>query len=250
MNHLIVSTDHGPLYFVGRIHTDLSRPVLFVMGGIWTPDDHLHEVVDWFPGASVIVAPLPGMGSTYTLTFDVANGAKTVEQALATLVPGRKVVTFGVSTGCLITLAQRAPQVVGHVALEPFFRTGPLWPFLHSARQMLDAAPERVGAAQAAWEIFGLKDASVTDRDYRHLAHEVTAPVDAILGAEPLEPKRHMQGWPSLTSAEDRALMAANPHFTLHDGPPGSGHYLQGAPGGEQLVRNVLYQALRRAMNS
>ena len=32
------------------------------MGGIWTPDDFLHDLVDAFPDVSVLIAPLPGMG--------------------------------------------------------------------------------------------------------------------------------------------------------------------------------------------
>ena len=248
MNHLILATDFGPLYFVGRIHTDRRRPVLFAMGGIWTRDDDLHELVEWFPGASVIVAPLPGMGSTLTNTFEIETTIKTVDQALAALVPDRRIVAFGASTGCLVTLGLTCPQVVRHVALEPFFRTAPLWPFLKSAREMLAAAPERKGAAQAAWEIFGLRDGEVTDRDYRHLLRDVKLPVDAVLAKAPLEPERNYDGWPSLTSADDRAAMAANPLFTLHEGPPGSGHYLQGWPAGEALIKDVLHQALRKAV--
>ncbi|MBS0362999.1 MAG: alpha/beta hydrolase [Proteobacteria bacterium] len=248
MNHLILATDFGPLYFVGRVHTDKRRPVLFAMGGIWTPDDNLHELVEWFPGASVIVAPLPGMGSTYTNTFEIENGIRTVDQALAALVPDRKIVAFGASTGCLVTLGLTCPQIVRQVALEPFFRTAPLWPFLKSAREMLAASPERTGAFQAAWEIFGLKGDAVTDRDHRHLVREMKLPVDAILGREPLEPERAYDGWPSLTSAEDRAAMAANPLFTLHEGPPGSGHYLQGSPEGEALIKDVLHKALKAAL--
>lgn len=250
MNHLIVSTDLGPLYFVGRIHTDVRRPVLFAMGGIWTPDDNLHEVVDWFQGASVIVAPLPGMGSTYTKTFEIAVATQVADAALETLVPGRKVVAFGVSTGCLVTLGLRSPLVTRHVALEPFFRTAPIWPFLYGAREMLRAEPDRLGAQQAAWEIFGLKDSTVTDRDYRHLLRDLQAPTDVIVGREPLEPQRSCEGWPSLTSAEDRAAMAAHPLVTVHEGPPGSGHYLQGTPEGEAQVKAVLLQALRAARDS
>ncbi|HEY3950023.1 alpha/beta fold hydrolase [Phenylobacterium sp.] len=248
MNHLILSTEHGPLYFVGRVHTDEKRPVLFVMGGIWTPDDNLHEVVDWFAGATVIVAPLPGMGSTFTNSFDIANSIRTVDAAIPALVPNRKVVAFGVSTGCLVTLGLRCPQIVRQVALEPFFRTAPLWPFLNSARAMLAAAPERKGAFQAAWEIFGLKDDAVTDRDHRHLLRDLTVPMDAIMGREPLEPERSFDGWPSLTSAEDRAAMAQNPLVTQHDGPPGSGHYLQGWPEGQALIKDVLHKALKAAL--
>ena len=249
MKHLIYSTDLGPIYLVGRLYSDVRRPVLFAMGGIWTPDDNLHEVADWFGGATVLVAPLPGMSSTLTRDFDLATAARVADEAIAGIVPNRNVVAFGVSTGCIVTLGLRSPQVVRHVALEPFFRTAPLWPFLASARKILAAAPERRGAFQAADEIVGLKDDVVTDRDYRHLLDGITVPVDVLVGAAPLEPERPFNGWPSLTSAEDRALLAAHPHVTMHTGPPDSGHYLQGTPEGEAQVKALLHRSLRSAMN-
>jgi hypothetical protein len=249
MKHLIYESELGSLYLVGRVHSDLKRPVLFAMGGIWTPDENLHEVADWFQGATVLVAPLPGMSSTLTRNFDLTAAAKVADNLLGDIVGNRNVVAFGVSTGCLVTLGMRSPQVVRHVVLEPFFRTAPLWPFLASARKMLAEAPERLGAYQAAEAIFGIKGEVTTDLDYRHLLDGLTVPVDAILGDAPLEPERAFDGWPSLTSAEDRALLAAHPQVTTHRGPPGSGHYLQGTPAGEEQVKKVLHQALRHAMN-
>jgi hypothetical protein len=89
--------------------------------------------------------------------------------------------------------------------------------------------------------------ARVEERDYGGLLSGLAAPADVILGAEPLEPERATQAWPSFTSARDRARLAAHPMVTLHAGPPGSGHNLEGAPGGAELVRRLLVQALRAA---
>lgn len=249
MNHLIVSTTHGPLYLVGRLHTDATRPALVAMGGIWTPNDYFHELADWFPGVSVVVAPLPGMGGSMTVNFKPQTASLMLEEMIGSLLADRRVVLLGASTGCLATLGVQAPQVVRQVAVEPFFRTAPLWPFHQTARAMLAAEPEKVAAAVAAREIFGLEADRVDDRDYRGLLDRLKVPLDAIVGAEPLEPERECDIWPSLTSTEDRAALAAHPHVTLRDGPPNSGHYISASAEGRTLIRDVVHQALRAAVD-
>jgi hypothetical protein len=250
MNHLIITTASGPLYLVGQIHTNKLHPVLLAMGGVWTPDNFLHELVDDFPGASVVVAPFPGMGGSLTGTFDIPTISRMVDEAIGTLFHGRAVVTYGVSTGCLVTLGLRSPEIFRHVAAEPFFRTTPLWPLKKTMRDFLLAAPDKAGGALAAKALFGYTPPpaeSQVDRDYRYVRDEISTPVDVILGDQRLEPDREMKGWPSFTSAEDRASLAANPLVTLHHGPPGSGHWVDESPAGKALVKRTLGQALLAA---
>ena len=131
------------------------------------------------------------------------------------------------------------------VALEPFFRTAPLWPFHVTAREFLASEPTNRGARVAADQIFGIPEAgAVVDRDYRALLQRLRTPLDVILGDLPLEPVRSLEDLPSLCSREDRAALAAHPRVTVHPGPPGSGHDLGITPDGAQLVRAVLRQAL------
>ena len=247
MNHLIISTEKDQLYVVGRIHTDPERPALLAMGGIWAPNDNLHELVDWFPDATVLVAPLPGMGGSVTRNFHIPTFTQSVEAAIATLLPGRRVVLLGTSTGCLVTAGVRSPQVVRHVLVEPFFRTEPLWPFTRIARKMLAAEPDRKGAYIAAWNIFGVDLERSVDRDYRGLLEGLTAPVDVLVGEAALEPERERGTAPSLTSAEDRALLAALPRATIHVGPPDSGHLVAVEGVGKAQFRKILDDALAAA---
>lgn len=247
MNHLIVSTRHGPLYVVGRLHTDADRPALVAMGGIWTPDDYFHELVEWFPGANVLVAPLPGMGGSATFNFKPRTASLMLEEMISALLTDRRVVVLGASTGCLATLGVQAPQVVRQVAVEPFFRTAPLWPFHRTARDMLAREPGKPAAALAAREIFGLEADRVEDQDYRGLLDGLKTPLDVIVAADPLEPERPLDRWPSLTSAEDRARLAAHSLVTMHDGPPNSGHYISASDDGQALIRRIVHQALRMA---
>ncbi|MGZ6040085.1 MAG: alpha/beta hydrolase [Phenylobacterium sp.] len=253
MNHLVLTTPYGPLYLVGRVHTNKRQPALLAMGGAWTPDNFLHEVVDWFPGASVLVAPFPGMGGSLTRTFDVTTLARAVDEVIATLLKDVPVVTYGVSTGCLVTLGLRAPEIARHVALEPFFRTAPLWPLHRAIREFIAAAPERVGGAQAAEALFGYTAPpaeQIVDRDYRAVRDGLSAPTDVIVADLPLEPVRQMVGWPSFTSLEDREALAKNPLVTLHRGPAGSGHQVSDTPEGEAQIRDLLRRALLEAAAS
>jgi hypothetical protein len=244
MDRLIVQTSFGPLYLAGRLHADRRAPVLFAMGGMWTPKDFLHELADQFPDASVIIAPLPGMGGSLTLNFKIADLSRAMDEVIGGLLRGLPVVAYGVSTGSLVTLGLSASEVVRQVALEPFFQTEPLWPFLETARSFLGAEPGKLNAALAAEEIFGLAGSKVTNRDYRPLLEGLRVPTDVILADSPLEPTRRVTAMPSLTSRDDRALLAAHPRVTIHPGPPGSGHDLGLTPDGALVVAEVLGKAL------
>lgn len=247
MDRLIVQTNFGPLYLAGRLYADPAIPALMAMGGIWTPRDFLHDLVEAFADVSVLIVPLPGMGGSLTRTFDVATLARSLDEGIAALLAETPVVTYGVSTGSLVTLGLKAPQVVRQVALEPFFRTAPLWAFHETARAFMALEPNKRGARVAAEQIFGLTDASLVDRDYRYLLEGLTRPLDVILADQPLEPARPFDTLPSLTSREDRAALAAHPQVTLHPGPPGSGHDLGLTPEGATVVQAILRRALDAA---
>jgi hypothetical protein len=92
MDRLIIQTGFGPLYLTGRIHTDVRRPALLAMGGIWTPDDFLHELAETFPDHSVVIAPLPGMGGSLTRTFEVASLTRSLDEAIGWLFRDLRVV--------------------------------------------------------------------------------------------------------------------------------------------------------------
>jgi hypothetical protein len=247
MDRLIVQTSQGPLYLAGRLHVDPATPALVAMGGIWTPRDFLHDLVNSFPDVSVIIIPLPGMGGSLTRTFEIGPLTRSLDEGISALFPRTPVVAYGVSTGSLVTLGLRAPQVVRQVALEPFFRTAPLWAFHETARAFLAAESHKQGPRIAADQIFGLTETGLVDRDYRGLLADLKTPLDVILADQPLEPRRPFESLPSLTSAADRAALAVHPRVTVHAGPPGSGHDLGVTPDGAVVVNAVLRQALAAA---
>lgn len=246
---LNVRTARGQIHLVGHLQLQVQRPTLFVMGGMG-PIDYLHVLVDWFPGASVLIAPFPGMSGSTTTDRDVRNFAAAVDDTIAAVSPDRPVVMFGTSAGCLPTLGARSPQIVHRVALEPFLHTAPLWPLHDAVRRNWSAGVKDADGEATADKIFGLSTTGVVDRDYSWVLDGLTPPLDVILAAQPLEPKRPVTELPSLTSADDRRTFAALAGVTSHDGPPGSGHHIMGSQAGSALVREILLKALLQAHNS
>jgi hypothetical protein len=100
------------------------------------------------------------------------------------------------------------------------------------------------------WEFFGIGADRFENRDYRRLLGNITVPTDVMVAQLPLLPPRKLDRWPSFTSAEDRAKLAANPLVTFHEGAEGTGHgYMSGVPTGEPLKR-LLHAALRHAVKA
>ena len=243
MKYLTLQTTHGPIHFVGRIWAEDARPALVAMSGAFPPEAFLHELVDWFRGINVLVAPIPGMSGTATRDYDLGRVSAALDEAIQRLLPGSPIVAFGVSAGSLVTLNLRAPGIVRHVVVEPFFRTGPLWPLHATLRKGMADAP--AAWRLAALEIFGLSENGLEERDYRAVLERLAVPADVALADDPLEPEREVARSPSLTSAEDRALLEAHPLVTLHKGPAGSGHDLFAAPEGPAMIRELLISRLR-----
>lgn len=236
----------GQISLTGRLYMD-RRPAVVVMGGIWPPKDQFHEFIDWFRGVSVLVAPLPGMAGSMTKHFRVLEFSETLGEVIDHLLPTAPIVLCGASTGALVTLNLRHERIVRHVAIEPFFRTGPLWPVRKFVQQCWREHPPNPGADLAAEQIFGIRPDDCTDRDYRAVLDRLTTPADVVLGSRPLEVEHSLgQPWPSLCSVEDRELLAAHPYVTLHHASPQSGHR-QDAPENLALIRKLLHEGLRKA---
>lgn len=246
MNHCAVTTAHGPLYLVGRLHAD-RRPALLVMGGFGGAADNHHEMVDWYPGVTVLVAPFPGTVPSTTPDWDVARMSRMVDEAVGALLTNVPVVALGVSAGCLVTLGLRAPQIVRHVAVEPFFHTARLWPLHAVLRDVLTRKQGDTAEARAAEDLFGFTLTDVVDRDFESVLEGLSTPVDVLAGSIPLEPPRTLARWPSLMGERDRELLARHPHVTMHSAPQATGHYFQEQPAGRAVLRDVAHQALRFA---
>jgi len=247
MDFLTLQTSAGPLGFVGRIHTDRPRPALVAVSGSFPPRTYLHDLIDLFQGANVLIVNLPGMAGVPWSAATPAQLSAGLEEAIRLLLGDLPIVAFGSSTGNLLSLGLRLPNICRRVAVEPFFQTKDLWPFIANSRQRMDRNPADVFLARYFWNVFGIGPTTVEGRDYRHLLGAITVPTDVIVGQIPLLPPRATEVWPSFTSQEDRAALTANPLVTLHEGPPGTGHSVNADPGGDALVKRTLHAALHAA---
>lgn len=250
MDFLLLQTSGGPLGCVGRIHTDRPRPALLAVNGSFPPKDHLHDLVTHFVGANVLIANLPGMGGVPWANPSVARLTQGLEEAVSLLLPKVPIVALGVSTGNLLSLGLRLPNICRRVAVEPFFQTQDLWPFIADSRERLElnlGLPGHKYMARYFWEVFGIGPDRLENRDYGYLLDGITVPTDVMVGQGPLLPERRLDAWPSFTSAQERLRLAANPLVTLHEGPAGSGHGYGSIPASENDLKGLLHAALLEA---
>jgi len=247
MDFLTLQTGAGPLGLVGRIHTDRPRPGLLAVSGSFPSKTYLHDLVDHFRGANVLVVNLPGMSGVPWSSATPAQLSEGLAEAVRRLLGDLPTVVLGASTGNLVALGLRLPNICRRVAVEPFLQTRDLWPFIANCRQRLAANPGDSGLAHYLDSLFGIGATTVENRDYRHLLAAITVPTTVIVGQIPLLPQRPLEVWPSFTSEEDRAAFEANPLVTLHEGRAGTGHSVQADPMAEALLRRVLHADLREA---
>ena len=246
MDFLQLRTSAGTFGCVGRVHTDRPRPCLLVVNGSFPDEKYLYDLADLFPGASVVVANLPGMGVPWS-DAGLPELTAGMEEALALLFRGLPTVVMGASTGNLLAFGLKASNICRRVSVEPFFSTGDLWPFVADARQRMADNPRNASIAAYLWRVFGIAPAALENRDYRHLLTGISVPTDVIVGGLPLLPPRKLTAWPSFTSQADRQALADNPLVTIHEGPPQSGHAVTVEGAGAALQKRLLHAALHAA---
>lgn len=242
MDSLIFQTDSCSIGLVGRIHTDRRRPALLIVGGSFAPQGYMHEYVEAFRGASVLVATMPGMGTEWT-SPSIEQMRRSFDQLLEDLLPGRATVVCGASTGCLVSLGLRAPTIRRQVAIEPFLTTANLWPFIQNARERLVLNSDQPALADYLWKLFGIAADKVEERDYRYLLRDLQVRTEVLVGDLALLPERPLPQWPSFASELERTYWRNHPLATLHVGRPGSGHGV-GIFEGADFVRSLLHRTL------
>jgi hypothetical protein len=246
IDQLILNTSTCMIGLVGRLRTDRSRPALLIVGGAFPPRGLMHEYVDDFAGASVLVANLPG-STTPIANQDIKEITVGFRELIDTLLGDTPTVVCGISTGCLVTLGLTSPNIYHQVAVEPFLSTRDLWPFIEHARSRLAGQPESEHLRSFLWQTFGITAETVEDRDYGHLLDNLKTPTDVLVGELPLLPERPTPRWPSFTSEADRARLRAHPLVSFHEGPKDTGHSVasrEGAP----MLRALLHAALTRGL--
>lgn len=244
MDFLTIQTPAGPLGVVGRIHTDQTRPALLVVNGAFPPRDIHHDLIDDFSGVNVLVVNLPGMLGVPWARPTLALLTQGLEGAARLLLGDSPLVVFGVSAGNLLTLGLKLPTIWRRVALEPFFETQHLWPFIANSRERMAQSPENTAMTHYFWEFFGIGPNAIQNRDYRYLIDNISVPTDVLVAHTPLLPPRPAEYWPSFCSQEDRDALAANPFVKLMTGPPGTGHSYTLTPPTNLELKRVLRAAL------
>lgn len=180
------------------------------------------------------VAHLPGWITPPLAQTSIPAFAQAFDEVVETLGP---TVVVGVSAGALVALAMRSPLVRGVVAVEPPLSTAKLWPIIPLFRSML-------GGPQDAFirNVFGITETTVEERGYGSLLEGVRAPLEVVVGSEPLLPPRPVERPPSVVDQPERELLAR--HGKLSVVVP-AGHTVQTQAGKAML--SVVLRACRRA---
>jgi pimeloyl-ACP methyl ester carboxylesterase len=207
-------TSHGRVPVWGSFDSD--RPLVLAIRGAFPTPDHLADLEP--PGADLALVHLPGHHSPRLRTTSIVAFISAFDQVIENHWRGRQVTVVGVSTGALVALGLRSPEVRGVLAVEPFFSTAKLWPMVEFAHRELRTSDQ---AALHDWmdAIFGYTLAGVTDRNYEAVLKRRDRPATMLVGDVPLNPRRPVRGMPSLTDEDDRRRLPCRVSPGGHDIP-------------------------------
>ena len=200
-----------------------AKPVVLAITGAWAGADDMIAPPRAWSGRSgtPAVMRLPGQRDVPDLAeTSVAAWARAVSEMIDRTFAGRPVVLLGVSIGALVALGVRSAQVRRVLALEPPLVMDKLWPMIDAMRTRLDQAPRDRPLIET---VFGVTEAGLLGRTYFDLFQDLTAPVEVVVGDQPLEPPRAVERYPSFVDEPERAWLAGQAGVTLHVAP-GAGH--------------------------
>jgi len=227
-----VETPFGPVWLWGR---DTGRPLVVVATGAFAESWVYDRLQLALPEVDVARFHLPSNHSPPLTPNNLGTISRGLTLALETLYPGRPTVIFGLSTGALVALAVTARQVRRRVLVEPFLRTAHAWPLHDLPRVAKDDAQRDL-----LWNVLGVADGRVEERDYRHLLDRLSTPTVALVGRTPLGERRPITAMPSLVDDADRALLRAHPRVTVVEVEGGHNVAAQGL---EEMFLHILRAA-------
>jgi hypothetical protein len=198
-----VETPFGPVWLWGR---DTGRPLVIVATGAFAESWVFDRLQLTLPAVDVVRFHLPSNHCPALTPNNLGTISRGLTTALETLFPNRPTAIFGLSTGALVALAAKAPQVRRLVLAEPFLRTAHVWP-LHDLPGIAKDDAQR----DLLWNVLGVAEGRVEDRDYRHLLDRLSVPTVALVGRIPLGDRRAVTPMPSLVDEADRSLLRAHP---------------------------------------
>lgn len=121
----------------------------------------------------------------------------------------RPIMAFGVSTGGLVTLGLRRADVRRIVVVEPPILTEGVWPL----ELFREQAPE--SGREFVRNVFGVGDMQVEARDHSWVLEGLAAPTLALIGTDPLMPRRAFARMPSLIGDGTLRLLKEHPLVSL-----------------------------------
>lgn len=210
MHKHIFQTTQGELWLWGDAELlSTDRPVvLFINGAFSIERPRSFELPGLVPAAVVVNAHLPGSHCPRLTSHSVAVYAAAYAEVLDQI--GRPAVVIGASIGALVGLSIRSAWVRGLVTLEPPLQTEKLWCLIDGFRAKLAGAPGDADLREFLWQIFGISETRLENRDYRPLVAGLTVPCWAAFGGLPLMPPRAIKALPSLVDEPERALMRSH----------------------------------------
>ncbi|MBX3482848.1 hypothetical protein [Phenylobacterium sp.] len=231
---------HVPGAFAAR------RPVVLVVADAFASRGYLSRL----PGvlerhADTAFMHLPGDHAPRLGGNSVQDFAQALDEVLDATFPDRPVILLGAGVGALVALAATSGRVRHVVAIEPLLSMRNLWPLLPGLQERLRLRPDDGDLEAMLASVFGVGRDAVEARTYHHLFRNLHAPVDVLLGSEPLHPQRTVERCPSLVDENDRAFLTRQPGVDFHV-VPDSGHALALQRGG--FVIEILTRACARVV--
>lgn len=229
-----IPTALGPVWLWGR---DTGRPILLVISGAFAEENFFCQIQDRFPEADVLRTHLPGNHCPELADTSIQAYATALDTALVALWRKRPVFAFGVSTGGLVALALRNPSLRQIVVIEPPLLTEGVWLFELFRKQ----APE--WGRTFVWNIFGVADDRMEPRDHTWVLDGLSTPTTALVGDEPLLPRRPFHRMPSLLTPATLTRLSEHPLVSVET-IAGVGHHIP------RDASMTMHKAVVRAWNT
>ena len=188
-----------------------ERPLLLIIRGAFVTRDMFVKLVGQVGPCDVALTHLPGLHSPFLSENSVEVFAAAFDEVLAKL-GHRDVVIVGQSIGGPVAMAMRSPAIRRLMLLDSPLSTASLWMLPDIFRGWIRSAP---ALAPWIWDVFGISETTVENRDYRPLLAGLRVPAEVLAAGDPLGDPRPLVRTPSLISEDDMAAYEATPGMSV-----------------------------------
>jgi hypothetical protein len=231
-----IETSQGSIHLSGDFNRfDADRPLVLVIRGLWAKREQYSGLALDIPEVDMAFAHLPGMHSPHLKDPSIHAFGRLFDEAARLAFGDRPFLKVGISLGGLVAMAMR--EGVSTVALDTPISTSGLWPLHNVIRDQLRAETHE-DFRPFYWNILGLDEECVQQRDYRPLVLAAKRPLTFLVAGEALEPERALDHTPGLISADDRAWLKSLPDVR-RAWFEGAGHHLADPLSAGSLVDQI-----------